>query len=155
MPSVPALRVTAVNAAPVRRGGDFILYWMIASRRPSWNFALDRAVEWARELGKPLLVLEALRSDYPWANDRLHAFVLQGMADNRARFAGTPAYYYPYVEPAPGAGKGLLAALGTRACAVVTDDYPAFFLPRAVAAAGERLGVRLEKVDSNGLLPLR
>ena len=41
---------------------------------------------------------------------------------------------------------------------MVTDDFPCFFLPRMVAAAGaklERLGVRLEAVDSNGLLPLR
>jgi deoxyribodipyrimidine photo-lyase len=38
---------------------------------------------------------------------------------------------------------------------VVTDDFPSFFLPRMVAAAGQRFPVRLEAVDSNGLLPLR
>jgi len=37
----------------------------------------------------------------------------------------------------------------------VTDDYPAFFLPRMVTAAAERVPIRLEAVDSNGLLPLR
>jgi deoxyribodipyrimidine photo-lyase len=152
---VPAIRLAVVNDAPVRRGGDFVLYWMVASRRPGWSFALDRAVEWASALEKPLLVLEALRAGYPWASDRLHRFVLQGMAANRACLAAAPVHYHPYVEPAPGEGKGLLAALGARACVVVTDDFPAFFLPRAVAAAGERLGVRLEKVDGNGLLPLR
>ena len=46
------------------------------------SFALDRAVGWARELGKPLVILEALRVGYPWASDRLHRFVLDGMADN-------------------------------------------------------------------------
>jgi len=35
-----------------------------------------------------------------------------------------------------------------------TDDYPSFFLPRMVAAAGAHLDVRLEAVDANGLLPL-
>jgi deoxyribodipyrimidine photo-lyase len=58
------------------------------------------------------------------------------------------------VEPADGAGRGLLAALAEHAAVVVTDDFPAFFLPRMVAAAGQRLGVRLEAVDSNGLLPM-
>jgi len=48
-----------------------------------------------------------------------------------------------------------LEALATRACAIITDDYPAFFLPRMVTAAGGRLPVRMEQVDSNGLLPLR
>jgi deoxyribodipyrimidine photo-lyase len=38
---------------------------------------------------------------------------------------------------------------------VVTDDAPYFFLPRMLAAAGSRLDVRLEAVDSNGLHPIR
>ena len=62
--------------------------------------------------------------------------------------------YYPYVEPAADLDKGLLAALAELACVIVTDDYPCFFLPRMVASAARRLSVRLEKVDSNGLLPL-
>ena len=61
---------------------------MIASRRTRWNFAMDRAVEWAAELGKPILVLEALRSDYPWASDRLHRFVIDGMRDNEEALEG-------------------------------------------------------------------
>lgn len=59
--SVQPLRVTSCNKAPVNPGGDFVLYWMTASCRVSCNSALDRAVEWARELQKPLLVLETLR----------------------------------------------------------------------------------------------
>src|SRR5262249_53929004 len=46
-------------------------------------------------------------------------------------------------------------ALAARACVVVTDDFPAFFLPAMIAAAAQKLSVRLEAVDSNGLLPLR
>jgi len=151
---VPALRLRAANTAPVG-GGDFVLYWMIAARRPGWNFALERALEWARELGKPLLVLEALRADYPWASARLHRFVLDGMAHNAQVFAARGVTHHAYVEPRPGAGRGLLEALAARACCVVTDEFPSLFLPRMVAAAAARLGVRLEVVDSNGLVPLR
>jgi deoxyribodipyrimidine photo-lyase len=152
--AVPAERVRALNGAPLKPGGDFVLYWMIAARRASWSFALDRALEHCRALGKPLLVLEALRAGYPHASDRLHAFVLQGMAENAAAFARAGVTYLPYVEPAAGQGHGLLEALAARACLVVTDDFPAFFLPRMVAAAASRLPVRLEAVDGNGLLPL-
>jgi deoxyribodipyrimidine photo-lyase len=59
--SVRPLRVKSCNKAPVNPGGDFVLYRMAAFRRVRCNFALDRAVEWARELQKPLLVLETLR----------------------------------------------------------------------------------------------
>lgn len=153
--TVPEIRVQAANSAAVRQSGDYVLYWMIANRRAGWNFSLDRAVDWARALGKPLLLLEALRCDYPWASDRLHAFVIQGMADNARRFDRTRAAYYPYLENRPGEGKGLLDALARQAAVVVTDDFPCFFLPRMVEAAAARLPVRLEKVDSNGLLPMR
>ena len=127
---------------------------MVAYRRASWNFALDRALALAVELDKPLVVLEPLRCDYPWASDRLHAFVLQGMADNRRAFASQPVTYYPYVEPAKGAGKGLLAALAEDACAVVTDDWPCFFVPAMQQAAADSLSVRVEAIDGNGLLPM-
>jgi len=152
---VPHIRLRQGNRAPLNPAGDFVLYWMTAFRRVEWNFSLQRAAGWAEELGKPLVVLEALRCGYPWASDRLHRFIIQGLADNRARLAQRPVLYYPYLEPQAGAGKGLLAALAERACLVVGDDFPAFFLPRMVAAAAGRLKVPLELVDSNGLLPLR
>jgi deoxyribodipyrimidine photo-lyase len=131
---------------------------MIASRRTGWNFALQRAVEWARKLRRPLVILEALRCDYPWASDRLHRFVLDGMADHAQIWATANSrgvHYYPYVEPHQGAGRGLVEALAQHAAVVVTDDYPCFFLPRMVAAVAQRTDVLLEAVDSNGLLPLR
>jgi deoxyribodipyrimidine photo-lyase len=153
--AVPPLRVRVANAAPVRADGAFVLYWMVAHRRVGWNFALDRALEWVRELGRPLVVLEGLRVDYPWASERLHRFVLDGMAETARRLNGTGVTYYPYVEPERGAGRGLLRALGEHAAVCVTDDFPAFGLPGMVAAAARQVPVRLEAVDSNGLVPLR
>ncbi|HEX6973810.1 MAG TPA: hypothetical protein VF147_05375 [Vicinamibacterales bacterium] len=154
MSSVPLSRVRPLNDRQVRSDGEFVLYWMIAARRARYNFGLQRAVEVANEVGKPLVVLEALRCDYPWASDRLHAFVIDGMRANLSAFEGTGARYFPYVEPGRGDGKGLIEALGARACAVVTDYYPAFFLPRMTAAAAERVDVRVEAVDSNTLIPV-
>ena len=154
-PSIRALRVTAVNQAPVATRGAYVLYWMIAARRSTHSFALDHAISRAVELGRPLIVLEPLRTGYAWASDRLHAFVLQGMADNAAAFAAAGVTYLPYVEPSVGHGAGLLAALAQKACLIVTDEQPGFFLPRMVAAAGAKLRVRLEQVDGNGILPLR
>lgn len=150
----PPSRIRPVNSLPVSTSGAFVLYWMTASRRSTFNFGLQRAVETALELHRPLLVLEALRCDYPWASDRLHRFVLDGMADNAAAFSGGPVLYYPYVEPAPGAGKGLIARLGSQACAIVTDWYPAFFLRKMTEAAARQVPVRLEAVDSNGIIPV-
>ncbi len=155
--AVPTARIRAGNLAPINPSGEYVLYWMIAFRRTDWNFALQRAIEWAVELKRPLVIFEPLRLGYRWASDRLHRFVIDGMAENQARVAAAKnrgVLYFPYVEPAPNADKGLLAALAARACVVVTDDFPSFFLPRMVAAAAARTSVHLEQVDSNGLLPL-
>ncbi len=152
---IPDLRLRPLVDRPPSPQGAFVLYWMTAFRRLDANFALERACEWARELDRPLVILEALRTGYPWASRRLHRFVLDGMADHARRLEGSRVLYHPYVEPRAGAGKGLLAALAKEAAVVVADDSPAFFLPRMLSAAARKLKVRLEAVDSNGLLPLR
>ena len=152
--SVSELRRTATDA-PVRPDGAYVLYWMIAQRRTTWNFALQYAALQARALGRPLLVFEPLRVDYPWASRRMHAFVLDGMRDNAAACAAAGISYLPYVEPHPKAAAGLLEALAQHACEVITDEQPGFFQPRMVAAVAPRLPVRLTVVDGVGLLPLR
>ena len=130
MSPVPEIRVTRCNDVPVNPKGDFVLYWMTAFRRTRWNFSLQKAVKWANDLTKPLLVFEALRVGYPWACDRFHRFVIDGIADNSESLKKLGVSYYPYLEPAPDADKGLLAALAEKACLVITDDFPSFFLPR-------------------------
>ena len=128
---------------------------MTTARRAHSNFALQHALWHGEQLGKPVLVFEPLRVGYQWASERIHRFVLDGMAVNASRFGRGGVTYYPYVEPRDGEGKGLLRALASRAAIVVTDEYPAFFIPRMVEAAAARITTRLETVDSNGILPLR
>lgn len=154
MPPVPEIRVKKVNDKKINPDGDFILYWMIGSRRLQWNYSLDRALEWAVKLNRPVIVLEALRCDYKWASERLHKFIMEGMACNYRDAEGKNILYYPYAEPAVNAGKGLLKALSEHACLTVTDDFPVFFLPSMVKRAADLVSTYLELVDSNGLLPL-
>ena len=156
MSPVSSSRVRALNDSPVNARAPYVLYWMVANRRLTWNFALQQAVWWAGELGRPLLVFEPLRSDYPWASDRLHRFVLDGMADHAEALEGRAGIrYVPWIETARHQGRGLLATLAADAAVVVTDDFPAFFIPRMVNTAGACLAVRCEAVDANGLLPIR
>ena len=150
----PRSRLRVVCDRPVRGDGEYVLYWMTAARRARYSFALQHAVWHAHEAGRPLLVLEALRAGHQHNTARVHRFVLDGMADNRSRFSAAGVTHFAYVEPSAGAGRGLLAALSTRACVVVTDTFPGYFLPRMLEAAAGQVGSRLEAVDGNGLVPL-
>jgi deoxyribodipyrimidine photo-lyase len=151
--NVPPVRVRARNDVPPRPG-RYVLYWMTAARRPRFNFALERAVEWARQLTLPLLVFEPLRAAYPHASDRLHVFAIEGMQANAAYLEARGVHYQPWVEPRDGEGKGLLAALAAEAAVVIGDETATFFLPRMTEAAGAQLQARFETVDGAGLLPL-
>ena len=102
------LRITNCNAAAVCADGEFVLYWMIAFRRTHWNLALERAVAWAVEVNRPLVILEPLRIGYRWASDRIHRFILDGMADNLAGSPGCEirAYFIiPTSRPSPTSAK--------------------------------------------------
>ncbi len=57
-------------------------------------------------------------------------------------------------SPSPAPAKASSSSFASRAAVVVTDDYPAFFLPRMVKSAAAKLPVLLEQVDSIGLLPM-
>lgn len=154
MTQTPAVRIRELNSHPARRDGKFVVYWMTAYRRLSSNFALQRAVELARASQKPLLIVEALRLDYPWASRRLHTFVLQGMRDNRDHAVRHSHCYVPFVETTAGQGAGMMEWLASQAALIVTDDFPCFFLPRMINALARRIDVKLEAVDSNGLFPM-
>ncbi|MEM7417891.1 MAG: deoxyribodipyrimidine photolyase [Gemmatimonadota bacterium] len=155
MKPVPDGRIQRLNEARPDPMGEYVLYWMTAQRRLGWNFALDRACYWAHELGRPLLIFEAVRAAYPWASPRHHAPIMIGMHEHAVALDGTGVGYFPYVEPAPGDGDGLLHALAARAACVVTDDAPTFFTPRLVDAASRLESTYAEAVDSCGVLPLR
>lgn len=72
-------RVHFLNDLDVDRSRRYVLYWMQASMRSRYNFALEYAVERANELDLPLVVCFGLMDDYPEANERHYAFLLQGL----------------------------------------------------------------------------
>lgn len=149
-----SMRVRPLHDVPPANGGRYVLYWMTSARRSRWNCSLDRAVDWARTLRTPLLVLETLRVDYPWASDRLHRFALDGMRDHRRAFEAMGIGYVAYVEPVAHEGRGLVRALAAEAAVVVTDRLPTIESRARVARALSHLAPRVEEVDANGLLPL-
>lgn len=63
------------------RDREFVLYWMQASQRARFNHALEYAAREADELKVPLVVGFGLDEDYPEANARHFAFMLQGLEE--------------------------------------------------------------------------
>lgn len=128
---------------------------MTAYRRIRFNFALQRAVELANQLRKPLVIFEAINCNYRWASDRFHQFMLDGMLDNATAIQSTNAMYLAYVETSVRQGSGLLHELASHASLVVADDFPCFFYPAMYHQIASKWPCAIELVDSNTIVPMR
>src|SRR5215211_6245753 len=80
MKEIQQERVCQLNEKDVK-DGDYVLYWMQEAQRAEYNYALEYAVRRANEIGLQLLVLFGLTADYPEANLRHYAFMLEGLRD--------------------------------------------------------------------------
>ncbi len=134
--------------------GDYVLYWMQINRRFQYNYALEYAIAWANKLGKPLLIYEGLSIEYPWACDRFHAFIMEGMKENLDFAQSNDLNYFSFVEPEIGAGKGLFYRLAEKACTVISDEYPVFIIKKHNERVADKIDVPYTTVDSNGIIPL-
>ena len=102
------------------------MYWAQANRRVEWNQALEFAVEVANGLGLPVLFYEGLTCAYPHANDRLHTFVLEGVAETERAARERGMGYCFHLHRRREDRHDALHRLAGDAAAVVTDDFPAF-----------------------------
>lgn len=154
MQNINSYRKFQRNDQPVNESGEYVLYWMQINRRFEYNYALEYAVAWANKLNKPILVYEGLTIDYPWASDRMHAFLMQGMQENQKIARQKGVNLFSYVEPKNEAGKGLFYRLAEKACCVISDEYPVFIIRKHNERVADRIKVPFSTIDSNGLIPL-
>jgi len=84
--SIQPTRIKPLNDASIRTG-DYVLYWMQQSQRARYNHALEYAVQQANKLDQMLLVGFGLMDDYPEANLRHYAFMLEGLTETVAALA--------------------------------------------------------------------
>src|SRR6478672_9961542 len=85
MPTIAGMidpaRVRQLSDSPARKRRRYVLYWMQASQRATCNHALEYAIDRANELKLPLIVCFGFIENYPEANARHYAFLLQGLRD--------------------------------------------------------------------------
>jgi len=150
--------------------GGYVLYWMQINRRLHYNFALEYAVAYANKLGKPLVILEGLACEYPWATARTSTFILEGMAEHgkqlrdagvgsdagvRAAGAGAGAVtYIPYPEQQKGSYGKLVEDLCRGASILISDEYPVFIMRERNERLEKELSIPFHTIDANGIIPM-
>ena len=119
-------RVRQINRASIKNGGKYVLYWAQMNRRVDSNHALLHAAELANRFKLPLLYYEGLTCSYPFANDRLHTFILQGVPETAKRLAKLGIGYQFHLRKRSSDRNDTVYQLATDAAALVTDDFLTF-----------------------------
>lgn len=147
-------RVLQLNDRPTNANARYVLYWMQMYKRMDSNHALIFAIRKANELKLPLVVYEGLKYNYPWASDRLHTFILEGVEEKRAEFERLGIRYVFYLQQNADSPKRTVAAIAKDAALIVTDDYPCFIIPEHNRRVAEKAEMPVFAVDSNGVIPM-
>ncbi len=147
-------RVVQLNDKPIDENARYVLYWMQMFKRTSSNHALIWAIRKANEVKLPLVVYEGLKYYYPWASDRLHTFILEGVEEKRKEFERLGIRYIFYLQKNENSPKNTVAALAKDAALIVTDDFPCFIIPGHNRRIAERTEIPVHAVDSNGIIPM-
>ena len=147
-------RVVLLNQKDINTKGRYVVYWIQMFKRTSHNHALVWAIRKANELKLPLVVYEGLKYYYPWASDRLHTFILEGVEEKRKEFERLGIRYIFYLQKDESSAKNTVATLAKDAALIVTDDFPCFIIPGHNRRIAERADIPVHAVDSNGIVPM-
>ncbi len=134
--------------------GEYILYWAQMNRRVESNHALAFAAELANERGLPVLFYEGLTCSYPYANDRFHTFLLEGVPETARRLAKLGVGYVFYLRRRRADPNDVLYRLAADAAAVVTDDFPTFVARQHNASVPAKIQAPYYAVDSSCIVPM-
>ncbi len=147
-------RVAQLNERAVNLRARYVLYWMQMYKRVDNNHALIYAIRKANECKLPLVVYEGLKYYYPWASDRIHTFILEGVEEKRTAFEAIGIRYVFYLQKDADSPKQTVAKLAKDAALIVTDDFPCFIIPEHNRRIAERAEIPVYAVDSNGVIPM-
>lgn len=147
-------RVRNLNHGQWNQRAKYVLYWAQMNRRADSNHALAFASDLANKHGLPLLFYEGLTCSYPFANDRFHTFLLEGVPETSRRLVKLGIGYVFHLRRRRSDPNDAFYRLANDAAAVVTDDYPTFIAAGHNKSVPSRLKIPYYAVDSSCIVPM-
>jgi deoxyribodipyrimidine photo-lyase len=147
-------RVRKLNDREFREGARYILYWSQMNRRVESNYALAFAADLANQHGVPLLFYEGLTCTHPFASDRFHTFLLEGVPETARRLGKLGIGYVFHLRKRRDDANDTLYRLAADAGALVTDDYPAFIALQHNRSVPSKIEIPYYVVDSSCIVPM-
>ncbi|HID28732.1 MAG TPA: deoxyribodipyrimidine photo-lyase [Desulfobacterales bacterium] len=146
---IQAERIQALNERPVQRG-KYVLYWMQASQRATWNHALEFAIQQANERHERLLVLFGITNRFPEANARHYTFMLEGLREVRDALMNRGIQFVVKLK----SPKLCALKLAKEASLVVTDRGYLRIQRQWRRHVSEKVSCRVLQVESDVVVPV-
>ena len=147
-------RARSLNDKPLRSNASYVLYWAQMNRRVDSNHALAFAANLANENSLPLLFYEGLTCWYPYASDRFHTFILEGVPETERRLKALGIGYVFHLRQRRTDPDNALYRLAQQAAAIVTDDYPAFIARWNNTRVPAKVDIPYYVVDASCIVPM-
>lgn len=146
---IPQGRIRNLNNQDINENGDYVLYWMQASQRTSYNHALAYAMDEARRLDLPLVVYFGLTDSFPEAYLRHYYFMLEGLLEVKKELKDMGIQFI-VLKNTPWEGAVKLS----RKAALLVTDRGYLRVERAWRKdAAEAVSCQMIQVESNVLVP--
>ena len=143
-------RVTVRRNGTPEASGACVVYWMQRAQRGVDNPALDVAIAAANELQRPVAVFFGLHPNYPNANLRHYAFLVEGLEETKRKVEGRGAAFVLRTYP----DHDLLRFCSeVKPCLVVGDENPMREPEKWRLSVARNLSVPFWTVDADVVAP--
>lgn len=146
---IPQGRIRKSNNLDINKNGDYVLYWMQASQRTSYNHALAYAMDEAGRLGLPLVVYFGLTDSFPEAYLRHYYFMVEGLLEVKEELTDMGIQFI-VVKNTPWKGA---VKLSEKAALLVTDRGYLRVERGWRSEAAKAVSCQMIQVESNVLVP--
>jgi len=143
-------RIKQLNEAPSNQQGRYVLFWVQQDVRAQCNHALEYAVAEANFFGVPLVAVYGLWAKFPDANERMFAFLLQGLCDLREDLRARGVQLCVLLAPPPEA----VRQLGAEAASIVCDRGYARICRAWREQVASEASCRVVQVETSVVVPV-
>lgn len=148
-------RSAVLNQNALFPDGDYVLVWLQQTIRGKDNPVIDAALALAEKLRKPVLVYHGIRSDYPYASDRLHGFLIGASKQMAVDLEARNIAHCHYIERVGCEERGLVYRLAEQAVAIFADEHFTFVGKIQLKSFAQKTKRLVVAVDAARLVPTR
>lgn len=130
--------------------GEYVLYWMQSAQRIHNNHALEASIQLSNQMNLPLVVAFVIMPNFPNANTRHYAFMLEGLVEIKSKLNNRGIQWVLCL----GDPFSQVQALSEKACALVMDRGYGRYIQKLRKEVLDSVDIDVYLVDTNLIVPV-